>query len=117
MESQITIEGASAVFNCKSRCDLLPSSFIWRRNERILRSEPTVNTILGGSFLVLQNVTKKLSGVYSCDMSVKGTAYNRSGVLEVIDISGIESNEDKCGIHFDTNVIQYQNIRLVVMQL
>ena len=72
--------------------------FIWKRNGHVIGStQPGVNIIHGGSFVVLLNVTKRSSGVYSCDMYVKGTVYIRAGVLEVIDISGVESNEDKCG--------------------
>jgi hypothetical protein len=96
LESQVTITGASAVFDCKAGCDLYVSSFIWKHKGHVLSSQQNVEIIDGGSILVLKNLAEKSSGVYTCEMNVKGVVYNRAGVLEV-SAKGVQPSEDKCG--------------------
>lgn len=98
MDSQVTIEGSAAVFSCQAGCAFDISAVTWYHNQR--RLEPKVSFVSlvdQGSLLILHQVTKNMSGIYTCEVSVDRSIYKRTGVLEVLDISGGEILEDNCG--------------------
>nr|XP_023422563.1 netrin receptor DCC-like [Cavia porcellus] len=87
----VAIEGRDAVLEC-CVSGYPPPSFTWLRGEEVIQLRSRKYSLLGGSNLLISNVTDDDSGTYTCVVTYKNENISASAELTVLDDGGGSPN-------------------------
>ncbi|KAB0405616.1 hypothetical protein E2I00_016186 [Balaenoptera physalus] len=80
----VAIEGKDAILEC-CVSGYPPPSFTWLRGEEVIQLRSRKYSLLGGSNLLISNVTDDDSGTYTCVVTYKNENISASAELTVLD--------------------------------
>ncbi|KAL6037958.1 hypothetical protein STEG23_018657, partial [Scotinomys teguina] len=80
----VAIEGKDAVLEC-CVSGYPPPSFTWLRGEEVIQLRSKKYSLLGGSNLLISNVTDDDSGTYTCVVTYKNENISASAELTVLE--------------------------------
>ncbi|KAM7320499.1 hypothetical protein ACRRTK_020942 [Alexandromys fortis] len=87
----VAIEGKDAVLEC-CVSGYPPPSFTWLRGEEVIQLRSKKYSLLGGSNLLISNVTDDDSGTYTCVITYKNENISASAELTVLVLSSDHSS-------------------------